>query len=386
MDLTLALCREFKSTKDQKFLGHLFEALIKYSSRSAEDFTAQPVEDAGVISSKSPNFQIDRCGRPFIIGSPIVRDEDFVGRKEQIDLIHDTVGNLQPAQVLGERRMGKTSFLLWLQRNVAAWQDYPVAFVSAQGRAGRSPSEFVREIAIGIGRVEDVGDQLKRTDTEAAGQALERLLPVMILVDEAANLAKPEHGFNNDFLDTLRAFGQSGDLIWISASHLDLRKLFLSSGRTSSFLNDARQVSIGQLEDEAARSIVSRLKDQDDGNIAIDLAGGFAFGLQWIADALWRDPLNRTTIDSSYSLAMDSVFHAWWDHCDRTEQQILHLSIARPTIDELDLKTRIRARRLQQLGILIEHAGGLHLPGRAWCSFVEGMPDMTTEGNNEEVD
>lgn len=316
---------------------------------------------------------------PFTVGAPIRRDEDFLDREPQIDMVRDAIDKPQPVQILGERRMGKTSFLLWLERNVPKWRkDFPVAFVWAQGQAGRSPAAFVHEVAQALGRAEEIEEQLKHGGTEVAAQALGKLLPVLILVDEAANLAKPEHGFHSYFLDTLRDFGQRGELIWISASHRDLRKLFVNSGTTSAFLNDARLVSIGQLEDNATRELVSRLEDEKAAELALEQAGSFAFGLQWIADELWRKRLDRKTVPTAYSLAMEIFFQAWWAHRTNAEQRLLHKSIEGLRIDDLDKHERRQALNLQELGLLVERADSFHLPGLAWRSFVKDLPDSTT--------
>lgn len=310
---------------------------------------------------------------PFIVGAPIRRDEDFFGRASQRALIRDTIDLRQPVQILGERRMGKTSFLLWLERNAPLWQDYPVAFVWAQGRAGRSPVAFVHEVATALGRVDEVEADLSDHKLAGVEQALEKLLPVLILVDESANLAEPNHGFHDNFLDTLRDFGQRGEMIWISASHRDLRKLFLGNGRTSNFLNDARLITLGQMEEQAAKELLNPLGDEEDVAFALEQAEGFAFGLQWLGDKLARDKRDRGTVVTSYSLAMELYFQFWWDHRDDSEQQLLRLSIEGLDVAALDKRTLRQALYLVDLGLVAEREGHLNLPGRAWRNFIEGM-------------
>ncbi|MCP4654711.1 MAG: serine/threonine protein kinase, partial [bacterium] len=62
---------------------------------------------------------------PFIPGPPIERDEDFFGRRAQRELLRTAVEAGQSVQILGERRMGKTSLLHWVKRHAPDWLDEP---------------------------------------------------------------------------------------------------------------------------------------------------------------------------------------------------------------------------------------------------------------------
>lgn len=95
---------------------------------------------------------VRRGASPFVVGPPIDRDEDFFGRGAQRDILIEALQRGQSVEILGERRMGKTSLLWWAARHAPQEQDRPVALVSAQGIDGRSPTALVRAAGRALGR------------------------------------------------------------------------------------------------------------------------------------------------------------------------------------------------------------------------------------------
>ncbi len=309
---------------------------------------------------------------PFIPGPPIERDEDFFGRRAQRELLRAAVEAGQSVQILGERRMGKTSLLHWVKRHAPDWLDEPrsIVWIVAQGLPKQSPEALVLSIAEALGRRSETERDLAR---RAPGSVLNALLPMLLLVDEASALALPDHGFDPGFLGILRSFCQERKLLWISSAIRDLRTLFEETGLTSPFLNDARTTWVGQLEDEAARQIVARLDDAEAAELALSQAAGFAYGLQWIADALWRgDGDAEATIDD-FSEALRPDFESWWSSLGSGDQSLLKDCLRGVERTDLETRFRRRARILERQGLLVEREGRFTLPGAAWQDFVENV-------------
>ncbi len=304
---------------------------------------------------------------PFVVGTPILHDQDFVGRRQQIALLRDAIADRQPVQILGERRMGKSSLLRWVERHVGVWVGSPVAWVNAQGLASHSPEHLVREAARSLGRSPEVAEALRR---EHVSQALRRLLPMVLLVDEAEALAPAGHGFEDGFFEDLRSLGQDGRLRWISAAGQDLFGLFNATGLTSRFLNDARRVWVGQLEDEAAQELAERGGDEERAAMVLAEAGGFALGLQALGDALWRATGDSEAACDAWASEMESCFAIWWSACGRRERSLL--AGCATTLERSRLATgeRRRVRALAVRGLVREEAGRFLLPGDAWRRFV----------------
>jgi hypothetical protein len=69
-------------------------------------------------SPRAPTARRSAAHNPFVFGRTIDRDEDFVGRDEERRWLREAIDKRQPVQLLGERLMGKTSLLRWVERNV----------------------------------------------------------------------------------------------------------------------------------------------------------------------------------------------------------------------------------------------------------------------------
>jgi hypothetical protein len=344
------------------FLPRLCERLAVLRSEAASSSEQDPEGSRRPVS-------------PFVVGMPITRDEDFFGRRYQRGLLEDALSRGQPIQILGERRMGKTSLLRWVERHAPRVQHRPVAWVNAQGLAGRSPAELVQVAAWALGRLPQVEPLFEeRTGVpgaRVAEEALLQLLPCALLVDEAAALAAPESGFDQAFLNLLRALGQDGKLLWVSASGEDLQQHFGQLGLTSHFLNDSRRVSVGQLEEEAARELAARGLAAEQVERVLGEAGGFAYGLQCLCDLLWRGVVWEEAVDALAD-EMASTMEGWWRRRGPGDQALLkRLAAGVPAVD-LDRPLRQRARRLVAAGLAAEGNGEFSLPDRLWRNFVLG--------------
>lgn len=318
----------------------------------------------------------------FVAGPPIRRDEDFLGRWSQRGEVRKAITDARSLQILGLRRMGKTSLLEWARRHASEWTTHRLVHVDAQMLAGEiSPGALVLAIARGLpdrSYEEEAKGILAHSgsDSEGAGEVLESFPPLVLLVDEAANLARKGHKFDESFLGQLRARGQDGKLTWISASHRNLRDLFSTAepGVNSAFLNDEKRIWVGQLEDEAARSLVEPLGEEL-AKVAIDLAAGFAYGLQWLADSLSKDASNLDATSDVFSSYMNkNVYSSWWRLLKLQEPDLRPL--IRQCVSGLEISTlaseqRRRIRDLVLLGLVTERDGLFFLPGAAWRSFVE---------------
>lgn len=337
---------------------------------------AQPiVEVCSKAATEAPNF---------VAGPPIDRDEDFYGRRTQQEELRDAFDLVQPVQILGERRMGKTSLLRWAQRHVNEHRDWPVAWVNAQGPDGRSPEGLVRAIGWALGertRVETALNSPSPKDVSCrAERLLYDLLPAVLLVDEADALARSGHGFEDGFLETLRAWGQDRQLLWISASIDDLHPQFQSTGLTSSFLNDSRRVLVGQIELSDARKLIaeglSAVIDAADVESSVDRGirefGGVAYGLQIFGDEVWRGRSISRAIDRAETTIRQTL-GTWWDHRDTGEKEMLTLALRAPAVDALRKRQRLVARTLEARGLLTERDNTFLLPGEVWRSYVAGQ-------------
>ncbi len=310
---------------------------------------------------------------PFVVGPPVESDQDLFGFHAQRNRLREHLEGGQSVQILGGQRMGKTSLLKWVERHAPGWQKRPVVWINAQGLAGQSPAALVLAVADELDRRDEAEQALKRAGggSSAAARVLKELLPLVLLVDEASCLAQ-QHDFDVGFLGALRAFCQDFRLIWVSTSYQDIRKLFSDTGLASRFLNDARFVWVGQLEDGDARKLVSKLNDKDLAETAMREAGGFAYALQWLGDSLWRDPSDPEASCDALADGMQVVFDDWWRRLDTKEQGLLKRCVSGlPRSELVDRQHRRSAQRLKRQGLLTEDAERFVLLGAVWREFVK---------------
>ncbi len=367
-----ALLREVAKPED-------LEALERRAARPA-DKTGPTLRRGLAFSlpggdfSKAAGAPGSRDDSPFRPGLPIASDENLFGRDRERRQLEDALRRGGSVQILGERRMGKTSLLRWVERHALDFQDRPAVRLDAQGLVGRSPARLVTALAEALGEGSE-GDL-------EPGERLARLPPTLLLVDEAENLLRPDRGFGGDFFELLRSLGQEGRHVWVSTSRASLPEQITEVGLTSSFLNDAITVPVGQLDAGAARELlgqgdrVDRGLDEERVEMALREAAGFAHGLQWLGEQLWRAHLSPEDTPDAYDLAVEPFFRAWWRHRDSVERDLLKRCAAETDVTMEDLpEHRLRVAALRQRGLMTRtEVGGrslLSLPGAGWRRYVQ---------------
>jgi nucleoside phosphorylase len=359
--------------KDDRF--HDFAA--RAAAAVLADFLAHGLDLGGRATAATPRGgSPDRPARrsPFVFGRPIDRDQDLFGREHEKDRIRDAIDKGQPVQLLGERLMGKSSLLRWVERHARhAPPARPVAWIDP--RSGLSPVTMVRAIAEKLGRGE-IAAALDRpgATVEEASRALARLAPFALLIDDANALALHGRGFDVGFFETVRPLVESRELTWVSASQRNLYDLFSSKGLTSRFLNGAVKVWVGLLDDAAARGLAERGAEEHAGEL-LRAAGRFAHGIQWLGDRLLESPGGVEEACDAFHREMEPVFRAWWAGLAAQERQLLKGCVdAAADVERLDRATRSRLRSLRDRGLLAEQGGRLFLEGEGWQGFVRDAP------------
>jgi len=144
----------------------------------------------------NPNSPIN----PFIVGPPIKDPHFFVGRKDELNEIINFIDGVQPTSVniVGERRIGKTSLLYHLEQTWAERVKDPNRFilicVSMQKNEVCKKKGFFTEITREllnkprVGNSPDLADALKKNPMDAAAFSdamavfeRENLVPILCL-------------------------------------------------------------------------------------------------------------------------------------------------------------------------------------------------------------
>jgi nucleoside phosphorylase len=348
------------------------DAFHGFASRSAAavlaDFIAHGLDLGEEHAESARRNGSGERKSPFIVGMPITREQDLFGRQHERAEILDAVDKKEPVQLLGGAKVGKSSLLNWAARHVAGGR--PVAWIGPGGTL--SPVKLVSEIAREVGRPEVVERLAQKAgDAHAAAAQLQALGSLVLIMDDADNLAKVGRDFEEGFFEVVRECVERGALTWVSASRQDLFDLFGQKGLSSRFLNSSRKIWVGPLAEEAARDLVAQGERLHVERVLRE-AGGFAYGLQWLGDRLLRDSENMDDACEEFRIEMEAyVFASWWKGLQPDERAALKQCADAEVSGRGEADLRRCLRRLRDRGLLMENAGCYRLaPGDAWQEFV----------------
>jgi AAA+ ATPase superfamily predicted ATPase len=192
---------------------------------------------------------------PFTWRTGITRGEDFLDRDREQRTICTLLQGRQHCQIVGPRRIGKTSLLLQIQRAAPQWDgDAVVALVDLQ-----DPHCFTLS-----GWLECVGRQLEWDTTPTSlmdfADCVESMLsegrhPVLCL-DEFEELTSRRNEFPRDFFLTMRFCSQKGMSV-ITASRKPLNELTEHGDPTSPFYNIFPLVRLEPFSSQDAEDFVT---------------------------------------------------------------------------------------------------------------------------------
>jgi hypothetical protein len=144
---------------------------------------------------------------------------------------------------------------------------------------------------------------------------------------------------------------------------------FEGDGLTSSFLNDARSVVVGLLDEVSGRELLGRGLDASGVELVWGQVLGFAFGLQVLGDAVWRAPENAAGAVDVGADELGPTFRLWWRR-PNGEKDLLRRGLEGVEVAELSGAWRRRARVLETRGLLVEREGKFEVAGELWGALV----------------
>jgi hypothetical protein len=193
---------------------------------------------------------------PFVWRAGIKEAAAFFDRAREQRTVRDFLHKRQNCQLVGPRRIGKTSLLLQIERAAAQWlPNTLVAYLDLQLPQCFTLAGWLKRAARQLGWKEPPADLAQFAeqveDMIAAGRR-----PVLCL-DEFAELSRRPDEFTRDFFSTLRACGQQGMSI-VTASDRPLSELTDPSDRTvSPFYNTFPLVRLDPFTEADAQEFVA---------------------------------------------------------------------------------------------------------------------------------
>jgi Cdc6-like AAA superfamily ATPase len=286
---------------------------------------------------------------PYSHRGPIRNPKQFYGREKELGEMIGFLKNRQCVQVVGERKIGKTSFLYRMRDRTNAvhfFSEDPCVTVYLNPELIRTPSEFFGRVFRSIEK--QVTSVSFEVDGEINQRQTRRLLkqrfgsrPLILLLDEFEKFVS-NTSFAPDFYSFLRGISQAPldehDVRIVTASQAEL-SVFCTPDVVgkygSEFFNSFPICRLGAFVDEelvdflvqtSQASSVPMLNYKKE---IVELGGRFPFFVQiacyYYFDALekYRHSLDHTRIRQKFTDEARSHFRYVWGHLDDREKELV---------------------------------------------------------------
>lgn len=202
-----------------------------------------------------PSERKNYTPNPFTSRKGITVAEAFFNREDEQLRIRDYVHARQNCQIVGPRRIGKTSLLLQLERVVSEWEENAVlAYVDLHDSRCYQLSSWLNHVSEKFSWSRPA-TSLAEFSQRVEGMISQDALPVLCL-DEFEELTMHRKEFSRDFFLNLRSCGNMGMAI-ITASQNQLNSLTDPRDPTSPFYNTFPLLRLRAFSDEDVNDFLS---------------------------------------------------------------------------------------------------------------------------------
>lgn len=235
-----------KSEINEKEIKSAQVGVVRLKGTSGEETIHRLIEWVGVL-----DFTLN----PFIWRGAITNPKDFFNRDNEQRVIRNYLGGRQNCQIVGPRRIGKTSLLKHIERIASGWNAAAVvAYIDLQSPRSFTLAGWLEQVGRQFGwsnPPSNLADFIEAVDnTISTGQH-----PVLCLDEFEETFMRPTE-FTRDFRLTLRACGPQGMSI-ITTSRKPLSELTEPSDLTSPFYNTFPLLSLGSFTNADAEDFIT---------------------------------------------------------------------------------------------------------------------------------
>jgi len=347
-------------------------------------------------------------GNPFYNRGPIGEPSFFFDRQTEVGRALDLLRRGQSLSVVGQRRIGKTSFLHHIShpetlvRHGLRPEDFLFALVDCQELASRPQNEHYARI------VEAIEDRLpakgpaslselvgaRFAGYETLRQIVRRLhrvdVQVVVMFDEFEYMTL-NADLDKSFFPSLRSLTAMHNVAFITTTRVPLVRLRYARATDvgSPFFNYFFPTQLGLFELESCRNMVQTLVkrgevelDEAVVNWIVQVGGNHPFLTQVAGYWAWElwcekgglEPRDIERLQSAVYEDMESHFLYCWHHLTQKEQEVL---VSLPS------ESRTPAvERLIQLGLVVEESGCCRPFSPLFAVFVsrQSLPDILRAG------
>jgi len=208
---------------------------------------------------------------PFFFGPRITDPAQFVGREKELRTIFNALeteytGQLQHVQVVGPRRIGKSSLLyhvtqIYPQR-LTHPEKYRFLYVDLMQANSQTLAGLLRHILSQLEISKASQTTLTRFQEEIEKFHDRRGLYPVLCLDEFEQLTKRREEFPDAVFEAWRSLGSAGKLAFLTASQHSLGDLIRQGNLTSTFHNIFTPLKLGEYTEAEARSLLAHNVDR----------------------------------------------------------------------------------------------------------------------------
>lgn len=277
---------------------------------------------------------------PFIFGKPVSK-EDFYNRKDEIEVAVGFIRSLQSFSVIGERRIGKTSFLQHILSDIILKSHgidpkrYVVLIFNMSSLLEDTKEKFIEALVEEIRqqtRIKleegDIFDTLSAYIKRIASECKN----LVIALDELEEIA---HILDNDFSHWLRFIFQEQNVLAITASQKRISELEESGGRGYPLFNIFATLRLGLFSSIEARNMIQEmfcrggieLKEEEMAFLA-DLSGRNPYFIQFIGHHYYEEKKKEVRIafkefEEKMLFYLGDTFEGYWKSLTNEERECL---------------------------------------------------------------
>ena len=334
---------------------------------------------------------------PFQYGKPVRDPRNFFGWKEEIKSIYRQILALNSISLIGERKIGKTSLLLYLvhPQTLARYripENILMFYIDISSCSFFRSSDVFRRFLECIsekttGKVKEETENLLKKDhlhfqqfEDIIAKINDNNQKIIFLLDEFESISMVKQG---DIFSKLRYLAQMYDVVFVISTVRDLRSLFREERfSTSPFFNIFTKYQLHGLDERASRELITvnfeRVGREIDPTVVdsiIRFSGNNPFFLKLTCYFYFEMAINgKKYFDNDLKASIQSKlepYHRYnWEHLPRDEQAAL-LEI----IKNENTNDPFAELSLERKGYIAKGKDGLYITSESFHNYLKAILD-----------
>ncbi|HWP45061.1 MAG TPA: protein kinase [Blastocatellia bacterium] len=338
---------------------------------------------------------------PYLNRVAIKDPRQFFGRSREVSKIFSRIGASRPQSisVVGERRIGKSSLLYYINhpdvraRMLDRAESYAFIFIDLQQKRRLTLTEFFKELFALIAK--EIGDE-SVTGLEPAFDSVRAVLErfrsdgrkLVVLFDEFDAITT-NRAFDLEFYSFLRSIANNYDVAYVTSSARDLQDLCHTQLIADSpFFNIFTNVFLRAFSRKEAIELITRpsaeagLPLEGYARRIMEIGGYFPYFLQIACSAYFdhlaenEGKLDREEVEATFLDEAKGQFRFIWDHMNESQRRAIRNFIESGQVEK---EHEHLYEDLKRSGYIIEDDRGPRVFSTLFSSVISRPRVITTE-------